>query len=121
MNINKRSSNRRLQGFVIGTVMLAFGVSQISRPGQWTEYVPRMMDNALPISKTTIIRGHSIGNLLLGALLALLPHSRFIWFINAQWWGAVSFLCGRVHWRAGARDAAIFIATLVAIRSFDRR
>jgi hypothetical protein len=102
----------KLLALVIGGTMVSFGVHQIRRPRAWTHYIPDWLAALLPVSRTTAMRVHGSGNLSLGLVLVLFSQAQLTWLLVAAWWAFVTPLCGRVDWRAGARDASILAAII---------
>ncbi|MDB5166223.1 MAG: hypothetical protein JWM37_295 [Candidatus Saccharibacteria bacterium] len=103
---------RRNVPLVIGvsTVMVVFGVHQLVRPKDWTDYVPDQLDEALPLETETKMRLHGAGNVSLGLLFLLFYKKPVVTWMTAGWWGFVTPVCWWHGWKEGLRDLPILFA-----------
>jgi uncharacterized protein YjeT (DUF2065 family) len=94
--------------------MFAFGASQLLRPQKWTDYIPDVLAEALPVSPETSLRVHGTINITLGLLLLRKP-SKPIAGLAALWWLGVLPLCAEKEgWQTGLRDLSI-ASSLLAV------
>ncbi len=99
----------------VGSVMLLFGLSQISSPGRWREYIPPVVRFIMPMQPETFMRIHALGNLGLGLILLLglwLPVT--VWLVLA-WWLWVLPFAFYADISKGLRDVAIIMSLLALI------
>lgn len=98
----------------VGTVMIAFGLSQQFSPHKWLDYMPWLIRFIMPISPVHFMRLHSLGNLGLGILLlggVWLPAA--LWLVLV-WWIAILPFAFYKDFTIGLRDFAI-IMSLIAL------
>jgi hypothetical protein len=109
----------RFVSLAVGLTMISFGANQIRRPQSWIQYIPSRLGDLLPMSRTTALRMHGLGNVSLGASLLCVYRLRMPWLMTAAWWAFVTPLCGRVDWRVGMRDASVLSAIVAVLLSWD--
>lgn len=98
----------------VGTVMVAYGVSQQLSPHKWLDYMPGLVSFIMPIRPASYIRIHSLGNLGLGILLLgglWMPAA--LWLVLAWWIWILPFAFYK-DFTIGLRDSAI-IMSLIAL------
>mgnify|MGYP006329629961 CR=1 FL=1 len=96
-------------------VMLFFGIDQFRNPGNWLQYVPSWAVNMTGISPYTILRLHSIVNIVLGILLFTYRSKAVVWVVFF-WFLSILPFAFMGDWTVGLRDTAITLGLLALTR-----
>jgi hypothetical protein len=99
----------------VGIPMILFGISQLRTPEKWLKYMPGLFRFILPVKATSFMRVHSVGNLLLGALLAAGVWEPAILWITIFWWVSILPYAFYYEYSVGLRDASIIMALIALL------
>lgn len=92
--------------------MVVFGLHQIIKPHNWFEYIPQWLEALSPVSKTTNMRLHGLGNIMFGLFfLSDLAPKTASW-ITLIWWLTILPFAFRRNWSIGMRDLTIIFAII---------
>jgi|GEM_PF-1480309 len=102
----------------IGLNMALFGLHQIRKPGDWSEYIPKWLSFFMPVSREHFLRTHGVGNLLLGIFLMSGVAPMWSAWLSLIWWVSILPFAFRVKWSIGLRDLSIIgaLVSLVILR-----
>ena len=103
---------KNLIPFVIGGVMIAYGIHQVLNPSKWKDYVPSTIERVSPLSNESLITIHGIMNIGLAILYVGFHKYPLIRRLMALWWGNVTALCGNHRVAEGIKDIPFFLLTL---------
>jgi hypothetical protein len=91
----------------IALAMFAFGIEQLLKPQRWLHYIPPFISRISPLSATTTMRLHSLGNIILGVWLAFGFYHTIILWLSFLWWLSILPFALYNNWRIALRDLAI--------------
>ena len=95
-------------------VMVVFGVHQMLWPHEWFEYLPAWLKKLSPVSDTTDMRLHAVGNIFLGlwfGLAGTLFPFVIAWLVLI-WWLSILPFAFRRNWSIGMRDTTIIFGVI---------
>lgn len=95
-------------------VMIFFGIDQFRNPMNWMSFMPNWAPGLTGINPVTIMRLHSIINIVLGVLLltyrsSVVAWASFLWFLSIL---PFAFMA---DWTIGLRDLALTLGLLALI------
>lgn len=116
---------RELESFLIratvGSVMVAYGISQLHNPKSWLHYEPEWLKSLLQVKPELFMQVHGAQNIGLGLLFISGWRIIFISWATYAWWLSILPFATKVDWRTGARDLAIISAILAVAVSSTRK
>jgi hypothetical protein len=105
----------------IGIVMAVYGMHQLKNPQSWFSYIPRWLENSIPMKTETFMRSHGSINVGLGLLFISGRHITFVSWATFAWWLSILPFAARKDWRTGMRDFAITASVLAIAVSLAMR
>lgn len=98
----------------ISLLMIAYGISQVIKPGSWFNYIPPWLARLLPMQTSTFMREHGAGNIALGLLFMLNVRPEWVYWLVLAWWLSILPFVFYENWQSGLRDVVI-IAGIIAL------
>lgn len=103
----------------IGISMIFFGISQLKKPLQWSDYIPDFARMVLqsPTKEALIMRIHATGNIMFGVFLVSGIVPLYAAWFALFWWIIVAPFGFIKKWDIGIRDTSIIsaLAALIAL------
>ncbi len=101
--------------FGVGITMIAFGINQLTKPGNWLGYMPSWLTGASPMKPETTMRIHALGNILFGLFLIFPLYPIVAAWIGLIWWITILPFAFKYDWRIGMRDLSIVFALIALV------
>lgn len=98
------------------STMILYGITQIVRPQQWFDYLPKFTQKILGSHSVQFMKSHGWGNLSLGLLFALNIQPQLVYWLVLIWWISILPFAFYKDWQDGMRDVVI-IAGIIALIS----
>src|SRR5579872_196056 len=99
----------------IALIMLVFGLHQMSKPSQWSHYIPEFIRKMSPMSAEAQIRVHAFGNIVLAIfMVAGSFHPLIAAWLALIWWLSILPFAFK-KWDIGMRDLTIIISIIALI------
>ena len=96
-------------------VMITFGINQFYQPQNWLQYVPSWAPQVLRMAPETIMRIHSVVNVLLGLWLLSGVQPNIAAWLSLLWFLSILPFAFMSDWTIGVRDTALTIGIFALI------
>lgn len=95
-------------------IMFLFGLDQFMNPNRWLSFMPSWVPEKTGIDPITLMRLHSVVNIVLGILLMtysniIVAGLAFFWFLS------ILPFAYSADWTIGLRDTAVILSLLALI------
>jgi uncharacterized membrane protein len=98
--------------FGVSLIMIVFGMHQFLKPRNWLEYLPKWLEDLIPLKPETDLRIHALGNIIFGILFLIIPSSVVMGWIVLIWWLTILPFAFRKNWAIGMRDLTIIFSII---------